>query len=222
MTSCACIQSLMLVCSLQQWVCRLDLEAGHYALLPYTSGCHLKPLRQNHNHTSQARTPLTATGTGGNVLLRPDCKAAFLEIFRRIDLDSNGYISRTEFDFFNELIDGDVCDDATWGVVQGEPAYSHSLPVAPSFASSSDRLPPPYPHFFSSTSFSSSSSNPTPSPDQYPLISPPAYPTSLSYVISLLHLIISSPRPHLSLLYHISSSSSSSSSSSFIHCDHMF
>ena len=34
--SCVCLL-------LQRWVCKLDLDAGCYALIPFTSGCHLKP-----------------------------------------------------------------------------------------------------------------------------------------------------------------------------------
>ena len=48
------------------------------------------------------------------------CRAALEEIYHRIDLDGNGAISRTEFDFFQEAVNDEVCDDDSWQVVRGE------------------------------------------------------------------------------------------------------
>jgi len=93
-------------------VCRLDLEAGTYALIPYTSGCHLK-LCQDEG----PNTPLLSAG--GEVALSDDCCKALEEVFHRMDLDGNGYISRTEFDFFQERTSGDLCDDDAWKIIQG-------------------------------------------------------------------------------------------------------
>ena len=106
-------------------MCHIDLEAGQYALLPYTSGCHLKAVEEDSNYDHKCSThgaeskSLTTTGTGGDVLLSLDCTTAFQEIFDRIDLDGNGSISRTEFDFFNEVTCGEVCDDDAWWIIQG-------------------------------------------------------------------------------------------------------
>ncbi len=46
-------------------------------------------------------------------------RSALEEVFNRIDLDGNGFISRTEFDFFQERASGEICDDDAWRVIQG-------------------------------------------------------------------------------------------------------
>jgi len=97
-------------------VCRLDLEVGLYALLPYTSGCHL---RLPEEGVSTETTPLISRGEDGSVTLTKEAKDAFRSIFQRVDLDGNGSISRTEFDFFSEVSGGELCDDETWGIIQG-------------------------------------------------------------------------------------------------------
>ena len=51
--------------------------------------------------------------------LSEPCRVALREVFHRIDLDGNGYISRMEFDFFQELTSGESCDDDAWKVIQG-------------------------------------------------------------------------------------------------------
>ena len=53
-------------------------------------------------------------------------RAALAEIYRRIDLDGNGAISRTEFDFFQESVNDEVCDDDAWQVVRGERWLLHN------------------------------------------------------------------------------------------------
>ena len=53
-------------------------------------------------------------------------RAALAEIYCRIDLDGNGAISRTEFDFFQESVNDEVCDDDAWQVVRGERWLSHN------------------------------------------------------------------------------------------------
>ena len=47
----------------------------------------------------------------------------------RIDLDGNGSISRTEFDFFQESANDEVCDDDTWQVLKGGLLGNRSLKV---------------------------------------------------------------------------------------------
>ena len=56
---------------------------------------------------------------GGHVSLSDQCRGALEEVFHRMDLDSNGYVSRTEFDFFQERTSGEICDDEAWKVIQG-------------------------------------------------------------------------------------------------------
>ena len=47
------------------------------------------------------------------------CRQTLTEVFHRMDLDGNGAISRTEFDFFQEKTSGEICDDDTWKIMQG-------------------------------------------------------------------------------------------------------
>ena len=59
-------------------------------------------------------------GEGGKLALTEGCIEALKEVFHRIDLDGNGYISRMEFDFFQEMTSGESCDDDAWKVIQGQ------------------------------------------------------------------------------------------------------
>ena len=93
----------------------MDLDAGTYALIPFTSGCHLKP----REDPVEEAVHLIQEEEGGKVSLTEGCQKALKEVFHRIDLDGNGYISRTEFDFFQERTSGESCDDDAWKVIQG-------------------------------------------------------------------------------------------------------
>ena len=88
---------------------------GTYALIPFTSGCHLRP-REDEEKEGVA----LLSEEGGRVSLSEECCGALKEVFQRMDLDGNGFISRTEFDFFQERTSGDICDDDSWKVIQGE------------------------------------------------------------------------------------------------------
>ncbi len=99
---------------MQSWVCRLDLDAGTYALIPFTSRCYLKP-QDDEREGGKA----LLSEDGGRVSLSPECRVALEEVFHRMDLDGNGFISRTEFDFFQEKTSGEICDDEAWKVIQG-------------------------------------------------------------------------------------------------------
>ena len=96
----------------------MDLDPGTYALVPFTSGCHLKPPEE----AETPPVPLT-TSSEGSVVLTPECLQALEEIFHRVDLDGNGYISRTEFDFFQEVTSGELCDDDAWNIIIGMHTY---------------------------------------------------------------------------------------------------
>jgi len=37
---------------IQKFVCKLDLEAGNYIMVPFTGGCHLKPRDDDDNDGS--------------------------------------------------------------------------------------------------------------------------------------------------------------------------
>ena len=95
-------------------MCRLDLDVGTYALIPFTSGCHLKP-REDDIEVGV----VLLSQEGGGVALSDGCREALEEIFHRMDLDSNGFLGRTEFDFFQERTSGEICDDESWKVIQG-------------------------------------------------------------------------------------------------------
>lgn len=92
----------------------MDLDAGTYALTPFTSGCYLKP-----DDSVSASVSLISSKDGSTVLTK-DCLAALEEIFHRIDLDNNGCISRTEFDFFQEVTSGELCDDEAWNIIKSK------------------------------------------------------------------------------------------------------
>lgn len=94
----------------------MDLDPGTYALIPFTSGCHLKPLEEDDCSTDVA----LVVNKEGNKELTPECKNALEEVFHRIDLDGSGYISRTEFDFFQEVTSGELCDDDAWNIILSE------------------------------------------------------------------------------------------------------
>ena len=96
----------------QRCICQVDLERGNYALVPFTSGCHQRPVEEQ-----EYPVPLVVQ-EGGKTTLTQHCREALEEIFHRIDLDSNGSVSRTEFDFFQERTSGEICDDDAWKVIQ--------------------------------------------------------------------------------------------------------
>jgi len=131
----------------------LDLDAGCYALIPFTSGCHLKPREEEGGEavsivreeggrsvfTDACRcvyvyvwsvcvvccVPVYVVCCGCVVCecSHPSahllCRQTLTEVFHRMDLDGNGAISRTEFDFFQEKTSGEICDDDTWKIMQG-------------------------------------------------------------------------------------------------------
>lgn len=94
----------------------MDLEPGTYSLIPFTSGCYLKSPTEEDNLSETHDIPLAATSEG-SVVLTVECLLALEEIFHRIDLDGNGSISRTEFDFFQEVTSGELCDDDAWNII---------------------------------------------------------------------------------------------------------
>ena len=97
----------------------MDLGCGTYALVPFTSGCHLKAVEEDCSIEARADVALTTSKDGTVEVSTEGCKA-LKEIFHRVDLDSNGYLSRTEFDFFQEVTSGELCDDASWNIILSE------------------------------------------------------------------------------------------------------
>ena len=52
----------------QRFVCKLDLDAGNYILVPFTTGCHVKP----RDDDSESHDP-TSLLTPDSSKLTPDC-----------------------------------------------------------------------------------------------------------------------------------------------------
>ena len=50
---------------------------------------------------------------------------ALEEVFYRLDLDGSGALSRSEFDFFQELVCGEICDNEAWTTIQGTCIYMY-------------------------------------------------------------------------------------------------
>ncbi len=57
------------------------------------------------------------TNKDGHTVLTKECVGALEEVYHRIDLDSNGFISRTEFDFFQDVTNGEIPDDDAWDII---------------------------------------------------------------------------------------------------------
>ncbi|XP_069126586.1 EF-hand calcium-binding domain-containing protein 7-like isoform X16 [Argopecten irradians] len=91
-----------------------DLKAGTYNLLPFTTGCHLKPRRSD----SSKETPLVRKDREGKTTITKAFKKALEEIFDLSDLDGNGTLSRDEFTWFTVRTSGDKVTDDEWNVVE--------------------------------------------------------------------------------------------------------
>ncbi|XP_060081297.1 EF-hand calcium-binding domain-containing protein 7-like isoform X2 [Ylistrum balloti] len=89
-----------------------ELKAGTYNLLPFTTGCNLKPRRSD----SSKETPLVRKKDGKTTITKAFRKA-LVEIFELSDLDSNGTLSRDEFTWFTMRTSGDKVSDDEWEVV---------------------------------------------------------------------------------------------------------
>jgi hypothetical protein len=71
---------------------RTDLRAETYDILSFTTGCRLK---KRVTEPAEEKTLLDETG---NFTL--DTRHALDEIFKRVDLDGDGKLSRNEFNYF--------------------------------------------------------------------------------------------------------------------------
>ena len=101
----------------------MDLDGGTYALIPFTTGCHLELQEED---VGKSHVTLT-TSKEGVMALTPECLQVLEEVFHRVDLDNNGYISRTEFDFFQEVTSGEVCDDDAWNIILCKSKFASCL-----------------------------------------------------------------------------------------------
>ncbi|XP_014670223.1 PREDICTED: EF-hand calcium-binding domain-containing protein 7-like isoform X2 [Priapulus caudatus] len=92
---------------------RVDLDSGKYLLLPFTTGCRLRPrLRQPHTESRLVRKDKE------KVQLTKAFRQALTEIFDMCDQDDNGLLSREEFSYFNLRTSGEELADDEWTVVE--------------------------------------------------------------------------------------------------------
>ncbi|XP_064003104.1 EF-hand calcium-binding domain-containing protein 7 isoform X1 [Pogoniulus pusillus] len=89
-----------------------ELGSGVYWLLPFTTGCRLKKVKQQI--TGEAK--LVYRGEDGDLALTKEFRAALLDIFETIDLDGNGLLSLEEYNFFELRTSGEKCDEEAWAV----------------------------------------------------------------------------------------------------------
>ncbi|XP_025109126.1 EF-hand calcium-binding domain-containing protein 7-like isoform X13 [Pomacea canaliculata] len=93
---------------------RCDLAAGSYHLIPFTTGCRLRPRKSD----SSKEAKLVIRDKEGKITLTKPFRKALEEIFDMADLDGNGLLSRDEFSWFNiRTSDENVADDE-WQVVE--------------------------------------------------------------------------------------------------------
>ncbi|XP_045116894.1 EF-hand calcium-binding domain-containing protein 7-like [Portunus trituberculatus] len=91
---------------------RDTLKEGRYVVIPYTSGCRLRERLQE----SEATIELVERQS--KVQLTPEFRLVLEEIFDQVDLDSNGRLSREEFNLYNWRTSGEEVQDDEWAVVQ--------------------------------------------------------------------------------------------------------
>ena len=61
-------------------MCKLDLEAGSYALIPFTSGCHLKPREDEEREEAVA----LVREEGGKMVLTDACRCVCVCVCVRV------------------------------------------------------------------------------------------------------------------------------------------
>lgn len=96
----------------------LELEAGRYIIVPTTSGCKLKQYldeqRANGSLSSAQdslpKVALTRTERGKRVFTEPVIKA-YTELFRRMDSDCDGKLSKAEMDQYLLRTEGATMED---------------------------------------------------------------------------------------------------------------
>ncbi|KAL5016359.1 hypothetical protein ScPMuIL_005948 [Solemya velum] len=90
-----------------------DLPAGSYQLVPFTTGCHFKPRRNE----SKEGTKLIKQ-EGDKITITKAFRKALEDIFDLCDLDGNNGMSREEFNWFNLRTSGEMVADEEWSVVE--------------------------------------------------------------------------------------------------------
>lgn len=103
---------------IQKYCLESTLSKGKYHLVTFTTGCQLTARR--FEPTKAAKL---IQGSGDNLKLTQAFRTILTEIFTRSDLDSNGYLSRKEFDLFQMRTSGEQCDDDAWEVMTGKDGF---------------------------------------------------------------------------------------------------
>jgi hypothetical protein len=105
---------------------RIQLDAGAYTIIPFSTGCHLRPRRQTH--AARPLLPLLVQGASDTQeVLSTPLRDALAYTFGRFDFDGTGTLSQAEFSMRTLYVDGEVCSDEEWeavikhfGVIDGE------------------------------------------------------------------------------------------------------
>jgi len=88
--------------------CRVQLQPGHYIVIPRTSGAQLS--KPSHNPHDPIELKLEADG---REVLHPVLKTTMDDIFRRMDLQLNGTLSAKELNQFGKLIGNEQLENIT-------------------------------------------------------------------------------------------------------------
>jgi len=95
------------------WEWEGELEAGRYTVIPFTSGTRFKRRNKDQELTE---TPLIERFP--KIKLTREFQQLLSDVFVKVDLDSNGTLSRTEFNLFNWRTSGEEVADEEWTVVE--------------------------------------------------------------------------------------------------------
>lgn len=93
---------------------RLELDAGTYVIVPFSTGCHLRPRASGG---SGKLPPLIVQGPDDTETLSTPFRDALAYTFGRFDFDGTGMLSRSEFSMRTLYVDGEVCSDEVWQAV---------------------------------------------------------------------------------------------------------
>eukprot|EP00095_Tigriopus_kingsejongensis_P005018 maker-scaffold139_size317827-snap-gene-1.26 protein:Tk05018 transcript:maker-scaffold139_size317827-snap-gene-1.26-mRNA-1 annotation:"ef-hand calcium-binding domain-containing protein 7-like isoform x1" len=90
-----------------------SLVRGSYLIIPFTTGCKLKKRKTQPS----SNISLVEPQGPGSLKLTQEFREVLSEIYHQVDLDSNGTLSRVEFNLFNWRTSGEEVQDEEWKVV---------------------------------------------------------------------------------------------------------
>lgn len=93
-----------------------ELTAGVYTVLPYTTGCRFR--QRNADLQGSMKEAKLVKVVGDKVQITTKFRQALEDIFELCDLDSNGTMSRDEFNWFNLRTSGEELGQDEWEVVE--------------------------------------------------------------------------------------------------------